>query len=163
MRQIAEALLQIENIMKTLLPEEQEQVSFHVSRHYGGSVKHVSGHVSKTPETPVFHVGGDDGGVNPVVSKAVRRNPEVEAKALEVLQFLNIKASRSFRPVEENLRFIRARLSGKNRCSVEDLKGVIALKTREWKNTKQEVFLRPKTLFNATNFEQYLGERPSDV
>ena len=36
---------------------------------------------------------------------------------------------------------------------------VIAKKTREWKgNLKMDEYLRPATLFNATKFEQYVGE-----
>ncbi len=87
-----------------------------------------------------------------------KRDPVREQQAVEVLEFLNQKASRNYRSVEENLRFIRARL---NTCSVADLKGVIARKTREWLNTEHAKYLRPATLFNATKFEQYIGEQGS--
>ena len=95
------------------------------------------------------------GGPSPA-SSPKNQNLELQEKALEVLNFLNEKTGRSYRPVEENLRFIRARLAT---CSLEDCKGVVARKTREWKGKEHEVFLRPKTLFNATNFEQYIGEK----
>lgn len=36
---------------------------------------------------------------------------------------------------------------------------IIAKKTRDWKDSdKMKGFLRPKTLFNKTNFAQYQGE-----
>lgn len=161
----AETMLKIDELMAVLPPEDQEIVAFEVWRSYGPR------HVEKTPMTPllpgVFNTNGhaENGvlpppggmmGGKPSVPVVKRRDPEKERQALEILAFLNLKTEHTYRPVEENLRFIRARLAT---CSVEDMKGVIARKTREWLNTKQEVFLRPKTLFNATNFEQYIGEQ----
>ncbi|MHB1948752.1 MAG: conserved phage C-terminal domain-containing protein [Gammaproteobacteria bacterium] len=78
-------------------------------------------------------------------------------QAIEVLEFLNEKTGRRYRPVEANLKLIIARL--KSGASVMDCRQVIAKKTREWKkDEKMSDYLRPATLFNAIKFEQYVGE-----
>ena len=78
--------------------------------------------------------------------------------AREILQFLNEKAGRSFRETDTNLRLIEARL--KSGATVANCRGVIARKVREWgQDPKMQKYLRPETLFSATHFESYLGER----
>lgn len=85
------------------------------------------------------------------------QNNNLKSQALEVLQFLNQKTGRVFRPVDTNLKLIMARL--KTGITVMDCRQVIAKKTREWKgNPLMSEFLRPLTLFNASKFEQYVGE-----
>lgn len=86
-----------------------------------------------------------------------QKQAELRSQALEVLQFLNEKTGRVYRPVDTNLKLIMARL--KTGASVVDCRQVIAKKTREWKgDAKMAEYLRPATLFNATKFEQYMGE-----
>lgn len=83
--------------------------------------------------------------------------PNLTEQAREVLDFLNDKTGRHYEPVRETLDPILARLKGGS--SVEDLRAVIAKKTREWgADEKMQKYLRPKTLFNATNFANYKGE-----
>ena len=83
--------------------------------------------------------------------------PSLNSQALEVLNFLNEKTGRAYRPVDSNLKLITARL--KTGATVMDCRQVIAKKTREWKaNIKMAEYLRPETLFNAVKFEQYIGE-----
>lgn len=54
---------------------------------------------------------------------------------------------------------IRARLS--EGFTVDDFKLVINTKASKWENDpKMRDYLRPKTLFSATNFESYLNESP---
>jgi len=78
-------------------------------------------------------------------------------EAISVLEFLNEKTGRAYRPVDINLKLIVARF--KSGATVMDCRQVIAKKTREWKNDpKMSEYLRPATLFNATKFEQYMGE-----
>jgi uncharacterized phage protein (TIGR02220 family) len=82
---------------------------------------------------------------------------ELRNQAIEVLNFLNLKTGRKFRTVDINLKLIIARL--KSGATIDDCRGVIAKKTREWeKKSEMAEYLRPKTLFSATNFEQYIGE-----
>ncbi len=75
----------------------------------------------------------------------------------EVLQFLNAKAGRNYRPVKANIELIAARI--KEGATVDECRQVIAKKCREWiGDPKQEIYLRPATLFNRTKFAQYQGE-----
>jgi uncharacterized phage protein (TIGR02220 family) len=88
-----------------------------------------------------------------------KNSPKLSLKtqAIEILQFLNEKTNRVYRPVDSNIKLIMARL--KSGATVMDCRQIIAKKTREWKgNDKMAEYLRPATLFNATKFEQYLGE-----
>lgn len=78
----------------------------------------------------------------------------------EVLTFLNEKTGRNYRPVKANIEMIAARL--KEGATVDECRQVIAKKCREWRaDEKMESYLRPKTLFNRTNFAQYQGELTS--
>jgi uncharacterized phage protein (TIGR02220 family) len=90
-------------------------------------------------------------------SPKTQRQAELKSQALEVIEFLNQKTGRVYRPVDTNLKLIMARL--KSGATVMDCRQVIAKKTREWKgDAKMAEYLRPATLFNATKFEQYVGE-----
>ncbi len=81
----------------------------------------------------------------------------LQSQALEVLDFLNQKTGRAYRPADSNLKLIMARL--KTGATVMDCRQIIAKKTREWKgNPMMSEYLRPETLFNASKFEQYIGE-----
>lgn len=83
----------------------------------------------------------------------------LKAHAREILAFLNEKAGRSYRETPSTLALIEARL--KSGATVANCRGVIARKVREWgPDPKMAKYLRPETLFNATKFESYLGERP---
>ena len=82
---------------------------------------------------------------------------KLKSEALEVLGFLNEKTGRAYRPVDSNLKLIMVRL--RTGVTVMDCRQIIAKKTREWKgNPKMSEYLRPETLFNASKFEQYIGE-----
>ena len=88
---------------------------------------------------------------------AQKSSVHFKSQAIDVLNFLNEKTGRIYRPVDTNLKLIIARL--KSGASVSDCYQVIAKKTREWKgDSKMSEYLRPATLFNATKFEQYVGE-----
>lgn len=95
--------------------------------------------------------------INMDVALPVRSVSNYRKNAVDVLDFLNQKACRTYRPVDANLKLIEARL--KSGATLLDCKQVIARKVREWKgDLKMEKYLRPETLFNATKFEQYVGE-----
>lgn len=88
-----------------------------------------------------------------------------EHTAREVLAFLNSKrpGKLGYRPTEANLRLICARLA--EGATLAECKGVIS---RKWQDTQRvrpdgrpvfdPLYLRPATLFRASNFAQYLGE-----
>lgn len=75
-------------------------------------------------------------------------------KYIVVLKYLNEKTGANFRPIDTNLKLIKARMQD---YTEQDLKNVIDKKVKEWKGTEMQQYLRPKTLFNATNFENYVN------
>jgi len=77
----------------------------------------------------------------------------------EPIRYLNLKTRKSFsintKPI---LNLIAARFNEGR--SIEDFKRVIDCKCGKWlKDPKMMDYLRPSTLFNATNFENYLNEK----
>jgi uncharacterized phage protein (TIGR02220 family) len=105
-------------------------------------------------------------GLTPDLDKP-KRNYQQEA--IEVLKFLNEKAGKNFRALDASgkptasLTPIIQRL--KTGITVQDCKTVIARKHREWSTNSEGKFgkgmleyMRPKTLFAASNFENYLGQ-----
>ena len=109
-------------------------------------------------------------GINPLSGKAEKteqnKAPKPEQSqarkklseaCIEVLNFLNEKTGRNYQPVKANINLIAARI--KEGATVIQCRQVIAKKCREWRDDpNREIYLRPKTLFNATNFAQYQGE-----
>lgn len=75
--------------------------------------------------------------------------------AKQILDFLNKKTGKNYRPVQSNLSGIRARLN--EGFSADQIRQVIALKAREWRGTEFSKFLNPVTLFRASNFANYSG------
>lgn len=74
-----------------------------------------------------------------------------------ILQYLNELSGRNYQAVKANLSLIESRL--KEGFSLEQCKAVIDAKCKAWESdAKMSGYLRPKTLFNATNFAQYAGE-----
>lgn len=88
------------------------------------------------------------------IQKQDREKSRAE-QAKDVLEFLNVKAGRNFRPTRVNLEFIENRL--KEGYTLEDCKQVVAMKCREWAGTEMDMYLRPSTLFNCEKFNQYVG------
>lgn len=88
-------------------------------------------------------------------TKAKANDNDNDNDNVNILYYLNEKVGTSFKPVDSNLKFIRARLN--SGYKEEDLKKVIDLKVAEWNGTDMQKYLRPETLFNATKFEGYLN------
>jgi len=84
------------------------------------------------------------------------------SQAKDVLQYLNRNAGKNYRPVDTNLKLIVARL--KSGATPLQLREVVFTKCSQWgSDEKMAEYLRPATLFNATKFEQYLGEQSLGV
>ena len=82
---------------------------------------------------------------------------KLSESCIEVLNFLNEKTGRRYQPVRANINLIASRL--RDGATVDQCRQVIAKKCREWRDDpNREIYLRPKTLFNATNFANYQGE-----
>lgn len=77
--------------------------------------------------------------------------------ASEIIDFLNEKAGKRFKPVRVNLDFILARLN--EGYTEDDLRMVVMFMVRQWgQDDKMRSYLRPATLFNREKFSQYVGE-----
>lgn len=75
----------------------------------------------------------------------------------EVIDWVNDRANRAYPKTEPNLQLIAARLA--EGATLTQCKQVVVRKCREWAgDPKMARYLRPKTLFNRTNFAQYVGE-----
>lgn len=73
----------------------------------------------------------------------------------ELLDYLNQQTGRAYRKVDTNLSMLKARLK---ESTPDEIRAVIDAKVAQWGgNPKMDEFLRPKTLFAASNFENYLG------
>lgn len=76
---------------------------------------------------------------------------------IEILNYLNKKAKRNYRPVKVNLDLIKARLD--EGYTKDDIIKVIDAKCASWlSDNKMKEYLRPETLFNRTKLAQYTGE-----
>ncbi len=86
-----------------------------------------------------------------------------------VLQYLNLQSGRSYtlrqpdgRGLTSGARLIADRL--RQGYTVDQCKAVIAEKSNQWMgDDKMALFMRPKTLFARSNFEQYLAEATAEV
>ncbi len=79
-----------------------------------------------------------------------------KSDAITLLEYLNAKTGHNYRPAKTNIDLLMARLAT---STPDDIKAVIDGKVSEWKSDpKMRAFLRPSTLFRASNFEQYLGQ-----
>jgi len=103
-----------------------------------------------------------DNGILKNADTPVKKKPvdKYKEQVHEVIKYLNEKANKSFRlDTKAHHGFIKGRL--KDGYTVDDLKRVIDIKTAQWLNDdRMNEFLRPKTLFNTTNFEGYVNEQP---
>ena len=90
---------------------------------------------------------------------ALSAKPDLMPEVREVLGFLHRMTGRRYREVDSNVRLIQSRLRD---TPLADIKRVLAFKGEQWgSDPKMEPFLRPATLFRASNFEQYLAEATS--
>ena len=81
---------------------------------------------------------------------------DVDKTHFEIINYLNLKTGSKFKPTTKPyIQAIRSRL--KEGYTVDDFKTVIDKKCREWKGTKLEKYLTPKTLFAPSHFDTYLN------
>lgn len=82
------------------------------------------------------------------------KNDNNYKEGIYILDYLNEKAGKNYKKVHS---FITARLKD---FSVEDCKKVIDIKVADWKDTDNDKYLRPETLFRESKFEAYLNQSP---
>lgn len=128
------------------------------SDHSPGAFKSDNNNSNKTNENTITTKSKEE----KEKEKKSAKKKEKEQQIKEVVEYLNIKANRNYRPgTTKTKSLISARLKD---YSVEDLKAVIDFKVSEWlENEKMNKYLRPETLFNETKFENYINELPSQA
>ena len=88
----------------------------------------------------------------PAAEAASSGKPDMAA---ELLDYLNAKAGKRFRPVQASLDPIRARL---RQSTPDEIRAVIDDRVSAWgADAVMAKYLRPETLFRASKFEGYLG------
>lgn len=94
-----------------------------------------------------------------IKTKKENNSPELLQLVKEVIDFLNVKASRRLMYNNKTTIDLIKNLfySG---YRIDDFKTVINNKCLSWLDTPQSIFLRPETLFGS-KFESYLNERPT--
>lgn len=81
---------------------------------------------------------------------------DVDKSHVEIIEYLNFRTGSKFKATTKPyIQAIRSRL--KEGYTVDDFKTVIDKKCREWKGTKLEKYLTPKTLFAPSHFDTYLN------
>jgi len=92
--------------------------------------------------------------------KSIKKKNTVEQvlDVVSVIDYLNEQTNKQFKPTSKATeRFVNARY--REGYTLDDFKKVIDVKVKEWLNDPQWLkYLRPSTLFSATNFENYLEE-----
>lgn len=123
-----------------------------------GKINKFSKHqrVDRPKDSEIKHlVDFDDHSTKP--RRSIDSGKEGKGKEMysRVIQYLNEKAGKNYRCVDSQTKFIQARID--EGFTEEDLINVIDAKVSEWLGTKDEKYLRPETLFNATKFASYHG------
>ncbi|MCG7337125.1 conserved phage C-terminal domain-containing protein [Sporosarcina sp. ACRSM] len=103
-----------------------------------------------------------EGNLPLAITKKVKRIKkdivENDLDVVSVIEYLNDKANKQFNVTSKaTARLVKGRFS--EGYAVSDFKKVIDTKVKEWRDDPYwRKYLRPSTLFNATNFENYLEE-----
>ncbi len=101
-------------------------------------------------------IGKDRVGKDSIDTLCHVTHDDVDKSHIEIIEYLNIKTGSKFKATTKPyIQAIRSRL--KEGYTVNDFKTVIDKKCREWKGTKLEKYLTPKTLFAPSHFDTYLN------
>lgn len=88
-------------------------------------------------------------------SKKEKESSKNKDYIVEIINHLNIKTNSKYSPkAKETVTILNRALQT---YSVEDLKNLIDNMVEAWTGTKWETYLRPSTLFRASNIENYLN------
>lgn len=101
-------------------------------------------------------IGKDRVGKDSIDTLCHVSHDDVDKSHYEIIEYLNLKTGSKFKPTTKPyVQAIRSRL--KEGYTIDDFKTVIDKKCREWKGTKLEKYLTPKTLFAPSHFDTYLN------
>lgn len=86
-------------------------------------------------------------------NKTSKKNKSSNFKYSEFIKWFNEQTNKAFKNTETNRNFVKARLN--EGFTKQELALVVKYKTKEWRGTKWEKYLRPSTLF-SNKFGDYL-------
>lgn len=115
----------------------------------GGKKKKMAKHMAKVWQSS----DNDNDNDNTITTK--KNNSNI---ITDVIEYLNLKTNKNYRsnnPKTRELIQIRIKI---NKATLDDFKKVIDIKTAEWRETDNDKYLRPETLF-GTKFESYLNQK----
>lgn len=92
--------------------------------------------------------------------EVVRMTKKEKETAEYIIEYLNQKAETTFSNKGSNIELVVSRM--KEGFTMSDFKCVIDNKTKDWKGTDWEKYLRPITLFSKSKFENYLNGKVND-
>lgn len=96
---------------------------------------------------------------NNISSAEDEKKKEQNEIGKKVIEYLNERSGKSYRPVESNLKMIRGRLN--EGYTYEDFCKVIDNKCTDWLLTDYEKYIQPATLFAPSHFDNYLNQSSS--
>lgn len=117
---------------------------------------------AKSAEEEVQNAPSSEGNLPLAITKELKSNKktlvEQDLDVVSVIDYLNDKANKQFKVSSKaTSRLVKGRL--RDGYELEDFKKVIDTKVKVWVDDSHwQTYLRPSTLFNATNFENYLEE-----
>ena len=118
--------------------------------------------IAQSAEEEVQPAPSTEGNLHLAITKKTKRIKkeivENDLDVVSVIEYLNDKANKQFKASSKaTARLVKGRFC--EGYTVADFKKVIDTKAKEWRNDPHwQKYLRPSTLFNATNFENYLEE-----
>lgn len=103
------------------------------------------------------------GGINKNVkdnNTSIKNNKINNIYIVEIVDYLNAKIGTKYKSTTPSTKsHITARL--REGFTIDDFKNVIDKKSKEWKDTKYQKYLRPETLFGS-KFESYLNQKEKE-
>lgn len=128
---------------------------------------HANGNAIPDSKTPLSTIknSSPNGEVLKIASSTAPNGSDstLIGQATEIVDFMNRKLKTRYRSADKkgrptaSTKMVMDRL--RSGYSLEDLESVIATKAAEWLgNDKMQQFLRPSTLFRASNFDNYYGQ-----
>ncbi len=124
--------------------------------------QHATVPTAKSAQEEVQNAHSTESKMPLAITKEIKRIKkelvENDLDVVSVIDYLNDKACKQFKTTSKaTVRLVTARL--REGYTVVDFKKVIDTKAKEWLgDPRWQKYLRPSTLFNATNFENYLEE-----
>ena len=129
---------------------------------HGQTLQNAPTRIAKSAEAEMYIASTTQGNLPLAITKEVksikREHVENDLDVVSVIDYLNEKAQKQFKAKSKGTeRLVNARY--REGYNLDDFKKVIDWKVKDWLNDPHwKKYLRPSTLFNATNFENYLEE-----